>query len=231
MTPPRLHFREREEFRDRCIIERVVFSSSGVHGADTARERTLHPGRAGDADGQPATAVLASGRHHGTRDAQAATRQGTRRRIGPLPRERPKRRADGPALRTSQGRAGLRARRKRCIRCPYHGWLYDRSGQCLEQPAEPDGSSFKDKMRLASYRTQEYSGLVFAYMGPEPAPLLPLYDVLRRDDGVKEILQQHGAHELVQPRREHRRHQPLGLASWVHISRVRRAQNHLSMGS
>jgi 5,5'-dehydrodivanillate O-demethylase len=77
-----------------------------------------------------------------------------------------------------------------CIRCPYHGWLYDRSGQCLEQPAEPDGSSFKEKVRLASYRTQECSGLVFAYMGPEPAPLLPLYDVLRWDDGVKEILQQ-----------------------------------------
>ena len=77
-----------------------------------------------------------------------------------------------------------------CIRCPYHGWLYDQSGQCIDQPAEPDGSSFKEKVRLASYRTQEFSGLVFAYMGPEPAPLLPLYDVLRWDDGVKEILQQ-----------------------------------------
>ena len=22
------------------------------------------------------------------------------------------------------------------IRCPYHGWLYDRSGQCIEQPAD-----------------------------------------------------------------------------------------------
>ncbi|HEX3973130.1 MAG TPA: Rieske 2Fe-2S domain-containing protein, partial [Stellaceae bacterium] len=26
-----------------------------------------------------------------------------------------------------------------CIRCPYHGWLYDAQGQCLEQPAEPEG--------------------------------------------------------------------------------------------
>jgi 5,5'-dehydrodivanillate O-demethylase oxygenase subunit len=77
-----------------------------------------------------------------------------------------------------------------CIRCPYHGWLYDRSGQCIDQPAEPDGSSFKEKVHLASYRTQEFSGLVFAYMGPEPAPLLPLFDVLRWNDGVKEILQQ-----------------------------------------
>ena len=77
-----------------------------------------------------------------------------------------------------------------CIRCPYHGWLYDAAGQCIEQPAEPDGSSFKDKVRLASYRTQEFSGIVFAYMGPEPAPLLPLFDVLRMTDGVKEVMMQ-----------------------------------------
>jgi len=74
-----------------------------------------------------------------------------------------------------------------CIRCPYHGWLYDSSGQCLEQPAEPEGSGFKDKVKLRSYTTQEFSGLVFGYMGPEPAPLLPLYDVLRWEEGVKDI--------------------------------------------
>ena len=74
-----------------------------------------------------------------------------------------------------------------CIRCPYHGWLYDKSGQCLEQPAEPEGSGFKDKVRLRSYSVQEYSGLVFGYLGPEPVPLLPLYDLLRAEDGVKGI--------------------------------------------
>jgi 5,5'-dehydrodivanillate O-demethylase len=73
------------------------------------------------------------------------------------------------------------------LRCPYHGWLYDKTGQCLEQPAEPEGSSFKDKIRLRNYRVEELSGLVFAYMGLEPAPLLPLYDVLRMTDGVKDI--------------------------------------------
>src|SRR5262245_1278740 len=76
-----------------------------------------------------------------------------------------------------------------CIRCPYHGWLYDSDGRCLEQPAEPDGSSFKDKVRLKSYLTQEVSGLVFGYLGPLPAPLLPLYDVLRWEDGVKGVQQ------------------------------------------
>jgi phenylpropionate dioxygenase-like ring-hydroxylating dioxygenase large terminal subunit len=73
------------------------------------------------------------------------------------------------------------------IRCPYHGWLYDATGQCLEQPAEPAGSRYKDEIRMRAYPTQEMGGLVFGYMGPEPAPLLPLYDLLRREDGVKMI--------------------------------------------
>jgi 5,5'-dehydrodivanillate O-demethylase len=74
-----------------------------------------------------------------------------------------------------------------CIRCPYHGWLYDATGQCLEQPAEPEGSSFKEKIKLRAYKTQEYSGLVWGYMGPEPAPVLPLFDVLRMTNGTKYV--------------------------------------------
>lgn len=75
-----------------------------------------------------------------------------------------------------------------CIRCPYHGWLYDSAGQCLEQPAEPEGSSFKDKIRLGAYQVQEIGGLVFAYLGPLPAPLLPHYDTLLfAGEGVKHI--------------------------------------------
>jgi len=77
-----------------------------------------------------------------------------------------------------------------CLRCPYHGWLYDRSGRCLEQPAEPDASAFKDKIKLKAYRTEEFGGLIFGYLGPDPAPLLPKYDVLRMQGGVKNIFVQ-----------------------------------------
>ena len=73
------------------------------------------------------------------------------------------------------------------IRCPYHGWLYDKTGQCLAQPAEPEASQFKDKVRLKAYPTEEISGLIFTYMGPLPAPVLPLYDVLTSEDGVKGV--------------------------------------------
>jgi 5,5'-dehydrodivanillate O-demethylase len=74
-----------------------------------------------------------------------------------------------------------------CLRCPYHGWLYDPTGQCVEQPAEPDESTFKDRVKLQAYPTQEFSGLIYAYLGPQPAPLLPLYDVLRMEGGVKMV--------------------------------------------
>ncbi len=64
------------------------------------------------------------------------------------------------------------------IRCAYHGWLFDVDGNCVDQPSEPAGSRFKEKVKLKAYKVQELGGLIFAYMGPEPAPLLPRWDVL-----------------------------------------------------
>ena len=63
------------------------------------------------------------------------------------------------------------------IRCPYHGWLFNVDGQCLEMPAEPKGSQFCQKVRQLSYPGKELGGLCFAYMGPHPdePPPLPNY--------------------------------------------------------
>ncbi|HEX9878937.1 MAG TPA: Rieske 2Fe-2S domain-containing protein [Candidatus Binatia bacterium] len=72
------------------------------------------------------------------------------------------------------------------IRCPFHGWLYDVNGHCLEQPAEPE--FFGDKFRHLSYPCEELGGLIFAYMGPEDKkPLLPRYEVLIREDGSRKV--------------------------------------------
>jgi 5,5'-dehydrodivanillate O-demethylase len=73
------------------------------------------------------------------------------------------------------------------LRCPYHGWKFSRVGQCLEQPAEPADSSFKDRVRIPAYPVQEMGGLIWAYLGPRPAPLLPRYDLFVRDDLEREI--------------------------------------------
>ncbi len=74
------------------------------------------------------------------------------------------------------------------IRCPYHGWLYDPDGRCIEQPAEPDRSTYKNRVKHPAYPVQKLAGLLYAYMGPKPAPLLPAYDVLVRTDGERRIV-------------------------------------------
>lgn len=71
------------------------------------------------------------------------------------------------------------------IRCPYHGWKYDKQGQCLEQPFEPMGSTYRERVKLPAYPVEELGGMLFIYMGPSPAPLLPRWDVLTWTDGVR----------------------------------------------
>jgi 5,5'-dehydrodivanillate O-demethylase len=72
-----------------------------------------------------------------------------------------------------------------CIRCMYHGWLYDSSGQCIEQPAEE--KPFAKKIRIRSYPTQEYLGLIFAYFGEGEPPPMPRYLHMERE-GYLEVL-------------------------------------------
>jgi 5,5'-dehydrodivanillate O-demethylase oxygenase subunit len=74
------------------------------------------------------------------------------------------------------------------IRCAYHGWKFDADGTVLEQPFEPEASTFRTKVRARTYPVQEQSGLLFVYMGPAPAPLLPRWDVVAREDGTRKIV-------------------------------------------
>lgn len=68
------------------------------------------------------------------------------------------------------------------IRCIYHGWLYDIHGNCLEQPGEPSGSSFHQRIRHPAFPCVERSGAIWAYMGPGEPPLLPNYTFLTVPD-------------------------------------------------
>ena len=63
-----------------------------------------------------------------------------------------------------------------CVRCRYHGWQYDQSGQCVDQPAEP--KSFAAKVQIASYPVEEYFGFIWAYLGGSPVPELPRWPEL-----------------------------------------------------
>src|ERR1700680_2212265 len=52
------------------------------------------------------------------------------------------------------------------LRCPYHGWKYDVTGQCIEVPSEPEESGFARKIKLQSYPLVERGGVLWTYMGP-----------------------------------------------------------------
>jgi 5,5'-dehydrodivanillate O-demethylase len=67
---------------------------------------------------------------------------------------------------------------ERGIACAYHGWLYDTAGNCLECPAEPAGSKFHLTVKQRAYPVRAHFGLYWAYMGPLPAPQLPVVDIM-----------------------------------------------------
>ena len=70
------------------------------------------------------------------------------------------------------------------IRCYFHGWRFDHRGVCLEQPVPGEAG---EGMNAVAYPVQELGGLAFAYLGPEPAPPLPRYDVLLAEEGIRHI--------------------------------------------
>jgi phenylpropionate dioxygenase-like ring-hydroxylating dioxygenase large terminal subunit len=75
------------------------------------------------------------------------------------------------------------------IRCPYHGWLFDVRGQCLEMPAEPKDSKFPEKAKHLSYPVRVQGGMIFAYLGPDQdnPPPLPRYKALADSAGQRSL--------------------------------------------
>jgi 5,5'-dehydrodivanillate O-demethylase len=76
------------------------------------------------------------------------------------------------------------------IRCSYHGWLVDQTGRCLEQPYEDTTSPKPSKAgcETKAYPVKECAGLLFAYLGPLPAPELPVWEPFTWRNGFREIV-------------------------------------------
>jgi len=92
------------------------------------------------------------------------------------------------AFRDSDGKVGLMAancphrgaslffgRNEECgIRCVYHGWKFDTTGQCVDMPSEPAESNFKARIKATAYPCVERGKIVWTYMGqlqtPPPLP-------------------------------------------------------------
>lgn len=62
------------------------------------------------------------------------------------------------------------------LRCLFHGWLFDRSGRCLQTPAEPEGRQLCTRITQRSYPVVERNGIVFAYLGSGEPPAFPALD-------------------------------------------------------
>lgn len=48
------------------------------------------------------------------------------------------------------------------IRCPFHGWHFDRTGQCVEQPAEPEGSQMYKQIKVPMVPVKTEENIVYA---------------------------------------------------------------------
>ncbi|MCA1645070.1 MAG: Rieske 2Fe-2S domain-containing protein [Chloroflexi bacterium] len=77
------------------------------------------------------------------------------------------------------------------LRCNYHGWKFDHTGACIDQPfeeiAHPD-AHFKDRITIKSYPVEARAGLLWAYMGPLPAPEVPIWEPFTWSNGFVQIV-------------------------------------------
>lgn len=69
------------------------------------------------------------------------------------------------------------------IRCRYHGWKFEGSGQCVEQPGEEE--AFAGKVKIRSYPVEEYIGLIFAYLGEDEPPPFRRYPDFEGDGALE----------------------------------------------
>jgi phthalate 4,5-dioxygenase len=62
------------------------------------------------------------------------------------------------------------------LRCSFHGWLFDVTGQFRETPAEPVNSPLCRNIKQPAYPVVERSGVLWAYMGLGEPPAFPAFD-------------------------------------------------------
>ncbi|HET6969490.1 MAG TPA: aromatic ring-hydroxylating dioxygenase subunit alpha [Phenylobacterium sp.] len=77
------------------------------------------------------------------------------------------------------------------LRCNYHGWRFDQSGACVEQPYEDTAHPelrMREKIAIKAYAVETKGGLVWAYLGPQPAPLLPDWEPFSWPNGFVQIV-------------------------------------------
>ena len=102
-----------------------------------------------EADGKPLLVEAIGGRYVAFRDSEG--------KLGLLDELCPHRRA-----------SLVFGRNEDCgLRCLYHGWKFDVEGNCIAMSSEPEGSPLHEKVKHKSYKTVEWGGFVWAWLGEE----------------------------------------------------------------
>jgi 5,5'-dehydrodivanillate O-demethylase len=79
----------------------------------------------------------------------------------------------------------------RGLRCNYHGWKFDERGTCIDQPFEEaahPAARFKERVTIKAYPVEAKGGLLWAYLGPAPAPLVPNWEPFTWGNGFVQIV-------------------------------------------
>jgi len=75
------------------------------------------------------------------------------------------------------------------IRCNYHGWRMDEAGRVVEQPYDDIVNPRpRGRCTTRAYPVKEAAGLLWAYMGPQPAPELPIWEPFTWENGFREVV-------------------------------------------
>lgn len=77
------------------------------------------------------------------------------------------------------------------IRCSYHGWRYAADGRCAEQPYEDIADPqcrLRQQAALRAYPVRAKAGLLWAYLGPAPAPELPDWEPFHWANGFVQVV-------------------------------------------
>lgn len=77
------------------------------------------------------------------------------------------------------------------LRCNYHGWLFSEAGECLEQPYEDTAHPerrMRERTTIKSYPVLAKAGMLWAYMGPSPAPELPDWEPFSWENGFAQVV-------------------------------------------
>jgi phenylpropionate dioxygenase-like ring-hydroxylating dioxygenase large terminal subunit len=85
------------------------------------------------------------------------------------------------------------------LRCPYHGWSYDRSGRCVDIPARR-GANIPREARVRAYPTCEKYGLVWVCLDEEPVAEVPALPEFELEEMHRGPLRDYGEWRASSPR-------------------------------